>query len=396
MKNEERKRRYAYIKNGDAEQQVRRLLPLTLGGPSNGPDAFIYELLCRWRDASILVLSRAEAERHCRVGDVEARVFRYSGRSFRELLYRLLSAPRVFVALVRFGPDRLLCGTTGSPLWMSFLVASWRQVPLVHSRHNQVLSPSRNWVKKLSAEIDLWVIRRAAAVICHGPYLKDQLTRVGIPAARIFEFDVTFEEAPVQQSTMLSPDAVLTHRRRMILYVGRIEIDKGVFDLLAATREHLQDGDVHLIYVGGGSQLGSLRRKVSEYRLEGKVSVLGYVAHEALGPFFKDARVVVTPSQGRFPEGRCMSVMEALVAGLPVIAPDYGPFPFLIKSGENGLLYETDSVPDLATKIGEMLDNEHLYQRLKKGAEESGHRLISPPLTFAESVERAFEAGVRG
>ena len=57
--------------------------------------------------------------------------------------------------------------------------------------------------------------------------------------------------------------------------------------------------------------------------------------------------MVVTPTQSQFPEGRCMATMEGLVMGVPVIAPNFGPFPFLVKHGENGLLFEPDSSHDI-------------------------------------------------
>ena len=73
--------------------------------------------------------------------------------------------------------------------------------------------------------------------------------------------------------------------------------------------------------------------------------------HENLADLICESTVVVTPTQSQFPEGRCMATMEGLVMGIPVIAPDFGPFPYLVKHNVNGLLYKPDSVNDLQNKL---------------------------------------------
>jgi glycosyltransferase involved in cell wall biosynthesis len=85
-----------------------------------------------------------------------------------------------------------------------------------------------------------------------------------------------------------------------------------------------------------------------------------------------------------------MVVMESLALGIPVVAPNFGPFPFLVEHQKNGLLFEPDSVEDLAAKLDELLDDEALYADLRAGAKKSGDALLIPPLTFAQAVACAF------
>ena len=87
-----------------------------------------------------------------------------------------------------------------------------------------------------------------------------------------------------------------------------------------------------------------------------------------------------------------MAAMEGLVMGVPVIAPRFGPFPYLITHEQNGLLFEPDSVSDLRSCIGRVLQDNTLYDQLKRGAKESGARILNPPRTFSQAVEQAFKA----
>ena len=86
-----------------------------------------------------------------------------------------------------------------------------------------------------------------------------------------------------------------------------------------------------------------------------------------------------------------MATMEGLVLGKPVIAPNNGPFPFLVKDKQNGLLFHPDSVEDLSIKINKVVEDDELYARLKKGAEETAKILVKAPINFSKAILMAFK-----
>jgi glycosyltransferase involved in cell wall biosynthesis len=88
--------------------------------------------------------------------------------------------------------------------------------------------------------------------------------------------------------------------------------------------------------------------------------------------------------------------MEGLIKGIPVIAPDFGPFPYLVKNGVNGLLYQVDSVEDLGAKIANGLDDVELYERLRAGAEKTGRELRNARVNFYDAIKSAFEYSESG
>ena len=95
----------------------------------------------------------------------------------------------------------------------------------------------------------------------------------------------------------------------------------------------------------------SLLKEIASRSLNNRVIILGYINHDKLVTLLRKCRVLVTPTHKSFPEGRCMSAMEGLVMEVPVIAPDFGPFPYLVNHGVNGLLYKADHVDDLKGKL---------------------------------------------
>jgi glycosyltransferase involved in cell wall biosynthesis len=384
--------RYAYIKNGDAVEQVQRLVPLHDEGPTSGPDAFIYSFLCSVEGSSILMLSRHNRNSRIKINELEAYVYKINGSLVQKIILRMISVLKILLQLMLFKPEKILVGTVGGPLWISFIVSRLYNIPLVHSRHNKVYLEKENWYKHVSSMIDLWVIRKLPAIITHGPYLRDQLIRAGIAPQKIYEFDVSFDDIikTADENRLNCKDTELKEGN-IILYMGRIEEDKGVIDLLEATSDILRkDRDSLLVYAGEGSHKNILENEIEKKNLNDSVKVLGYVPHDCLVDLIKKSKLIVTPTKGSFLEGRCMSAMEGLVMGVPVVAPKFGPFPYLIEDGINGFLYETDSISDMKRKINSIFQDKELYEKLRCGALSTSKSIRRPLLTFGEAVEYAF------
>jgi len=384
--------RYVYIKNGDAVKQLKRIMPLKNNVITSGPDAFIYDFLNSSEYDCVLLISCSNRNAIFTYENIKASVYNHGSTILGKLISRVWIFIKVFYRLISFRPDRIICGCTGSLLWSSYLVSLIYSVPLVHSRHNRVISDREAWFKQIATIMDNWCVKKCTAVICHGPFIKQQLVEAGTAATKIYAFDVGFRDL---LTGTLSADNIyksqLDKFNKIILFIGRVETDKGVFDLLLACKRRLEcDPQMCLVFVGQGSKLGKLKQEVKEYNLSDKAIIFGEMQHKELAGLIRNCMVVVTPTKSSFREGRCMVAMEALVLGRPVIAPDFGPFPFLIKDKENGLLYEPDSIDDLHKKINMMLDNPSLYNKLCDGAKISGKNLIMPKITFSQAVKKAF------
>ena len=190
----EKKKRYAYIKNGDAVDQVQRIATSPNYNPTSGPDAFIFDFLKKIGDSPSIVLSRFNRTDGYTHKNIDARVFNIKGGLVKKVFLKSLAALKIFILLVRFKPDRIVCGATGSAFWFSYTVARLYSIPFVHPEHNQLIVPEGSLLRRLRSAIDFWFVRKATAAICHGPYLKDQLKKIGVPESRIFNFDVSFED----------------------------------------------------------------------------------------------------------------------------------------------------------------------------------------------------------
>jgi glycosyltransferase-like protein len=162
---------------------------------------------------------------------------------------------------------------------------------------------------------------------------------------------------------------------RLILAVGGIEPRKGSDTLMAAVAElrrsgrHSERGPV-LAVVGGHSfqDYREYRDRVLAslpglgLRLDDDVVLLGTVPDAELPGWYAAADVLAFPSTK---EGWGLAVLEAMSAGLPVVASDLPVFREYLRPGRDALMVPVDDAAALATALGTVLDDAALAGRLR-------------------------------
>ncbi|MEO1065610.1 MAG: glycosyltransferase, partial [Actinomycetota bacterium] len=108
------------------------------------------------------------------------------------------------------------------------------------------------------------------------------------------------------------------HERPTVLYVGRLRTRKAVAVLMMAMyllRESVPAA--RLVIVGDGEQLPALAQLRDKLKLQGAVQFAGQVDRDRLAVYFQAADVYCLPS---LYEGFPLAILEAMAAGLPVVA----------------------------------------------------------------------------
>lgn len=392
--------KWLYIKNGDVVEQFQQYLKNGKKVSEGGPGAFVEDFLQMTDDQPTVMISCHNVNRVLEEGLVKARVYPLH-IGFNGALGKLIAAWQVtllvLIKVVRFKPDRIVCGRTGFLLWLSYVYSSIFHIPLIHSRHNRVIEDGGGGLVKIRRYIDSYVLRRLKASICHGPYLKQELLDVGISLSKVVEFDVGYSANMEAFSIEYIPE--MLHKDiefKWVTFVGRVQRNKGVFDLLNAMENILtKSKNIRLLFLGDGPDLIELKKEISSKNLDLKVRVLGRVLHPTVLSVVAHSGIVVTPTKSSFPEGRCMSAMEGLAYGVPVIAPDFGPFPYLIEHGKNGFLFLADNVSDLKVKLEIALSDGGRYDKLKSGAKEMSEQLRVPERIFSVAINEAFDIAMK-
>lgn len=171
--------------------------------------------------------------------------------------------------------------------------------------------------------------------------------------------------------------------RKIILYVGRLIPIKGVHHLLAAMPEIAGKVPEALLLVVGGAFYGSKRltpyvtrlRRTSK-PLRKHVRFVPYVPHGEVDEWFRLADVLVVPSARR--EAFGLVNVEAMAAGVPVIATRAGGMPEIVEEGVTGLTVEPDALGSgLAPAVISLLQNEAEVRRMGEKSVERVQRLFT-------------------
>ncbi len=205
-----------------------------------------------------------------------------------------------------------------------------------------------------------WLLRKAVRNIDYVHTISHQ-TRVKLIDAGFDETQIRF--IPNGVSTGEKPSELSVHEHIVIGYCGRLRHVKGVHVLINAISFLEQNNPEHKIELriaGDGATMDELQLQVSELGLNDTVVLLGAVSDTT--PFYASLDVYVQPS---FAEGLPNSVIEAMNAGIPVIASDIGGNQDLVIDDETGYLFTAGDAEQLSRKLDSLLS--HSSQRRLMG-----------------------------
>jgi glycosyltransferase involved in cell wall biosynthesis len=151
-----------------------------------------------------------------------------------------------------------------------------------------------------------------------------------------------------------------------LLFCSRIEKLKGVFQLLDAFKLVKQKyPETKLIYVGNGSELENLNKKIYDMKLEENVKCVGYKSGAEKINYFRSSDIVILPS---FTEGFPNIYCEALAAGLPFIGTNVGGLVDVLEDGKEGLIIKSipPSPEEIFKKILQLIENKELMIQISK------------------------------
>lgn len=181
------------------------------------------------------------------------------------------------------------------------------------------------------------------------------------------------EPLPIEERTALRTKLTGDAARPIVISVGRLDLPKGFPDLLEAFDVVRKTHPcAALLLVGDGPLRGQLDRQTVELGLEGHVFLLGQ--RDDVGTLLEASDIYVTSSHW---EGLPVSVLEAMAAGLPVIATTVGELPYLVVR-QAGSLVPPRQPERLAAEINNLLLNPERMESMGAAGREHIRKNFSP------------------
>jgi glycosyltransferase involved in cell wall biosynthesis len=171
--------------------------------------------------------------------------------------------------------------------------------------------------------------------------------------------------AVVPNAVPLAPPATTQPEAGRILFLGRLERAKGVFELLAAGALLAPRFPALRLVFGGEGDFAALRRRAAELGIEDRIELPGWIEADQRDEQLARASVFCLPSHA---EGLPMAMLEAMASGRAVVASSVGGIPETIVDGGNGLLVPPRDEAALARALVQVLGDEALRARLAGAA----------------------------
>lgn len=212
------------------------------------------------------------------------------------------------------------------------------------------------------------ILTSATAIRGVSDYTARSLAALGAPGERVDVLPIPVEEG------LFTPPAVPA-AAGIVGFAGRFEDPRKNLDLLLRTTRRAQDQGCQIVlHLAGAAPSPATRARVTELGLDDAVRFMGELPARDLPDFYRSLDAFVIPS---LQEGLCISGLQAMACGVPVITTRCGGPEDYVRPGETGLL--VDDEPQLAQAMVDLTEQRTLRRRLSEGA----RRLIESHYSLA-------------
>lgn len=276
--------------------------------------------------------------------------------------------------LVREQPDLIHSHTHGTNIWAA-LFGPQAQIKTIC--HEHTWSFRGQPLRRLG---DYYIGRRADRILTVSRADRERM----IALEKINPAKLTFLPngivTPDALGRNIRPQLGLNNSATVAVTLARLDQQKRI-DRLVEAAALCGDKNLHFLIAGDGPFYKDLQQQINQLGLADRVHLLG--RREDRYDLLASSNFFILSSDF---EGTPLAALEAMFAGLPVIAPAVGGLADVVESGSEGLLTEADA-GDLASAIQKIASNASLSQQMGRAA----RKRVSDNFTLDKTVNRLEE-----
>lgn len=381
--------------------------PPTLGGSAISSRRLAHGLAERGHQVAVLAPSTSFRHRVERDGNTLV----YRCRSVSPLLsspgkkapprFALLPDGMVERTLTKFRPDVIHIQTPAYIGAIALKIAKKMGIPVVATNHampDNVLpfvpfKVNKDWLPYKVFESRYWeeliallegcdFITAPTNLACD-MLLENGLTRQAVPVSNGVDLHL-FKPASPDEKRSLKERFGLPLDRPVVLYAGRMSVEKRLDVLVDALPRAMRRSRFHLVLTGSGPM--DVASMIRDSGCADAVTFTGMVDEATLPLIYRAADIFVLPSEA---ELQGMVLLEAAASGLPLIGANASAIPEILHHGENGFLHVPGSAEDLADRIVQLALDEPLREKLgTRGLALVQHHALAQSISQFESIFR--------
>lgn len=247
-------------------------------------------------------------------------------------------------------------------------LAEFHDAPLVSTIHATEAGRHSGWVSGAISRqvhaVESWLVRESDSLIACSSSMADEITELfgpGLAAVTVIRNGIDAARWPFAPRRPRTGPAEL-------LYLGRLEYEKGVHDAIAALpRIRGAHPGTTLTVAGEGTQQDRLIECARKHKVLKAVRFVGHLDHTELLGALQRADAAVLPSHYE-PFG--IVALEAAAAGTPLVTSNIGGLGEAVIDGQTGVSFPPRDVAALASAVRRVLDDPDAAQRRARAARE--------------------------
>lgn len=304
-------------------------------------------------------------------------------------LAHLWRSVRLGATAIRFRADAVIVGD-GACHWFPLRLLPKLGIAVIPTIHcvfwgKNADRPSR--VQRFVRWLDrpLWRCSASRILSASGD-ITAQLERLAGRARPVIEFLPTYRQGTFPA---IEPPRQPPFR---VLFAGRIEANKGVFDLFEIARRFRNAGRNEIVFelCGTGSALEHLRREVAAAGLSDRFIMHGHCDRLTMRKMFENCHAVIVPTTTGFVEGFNQVVVEGVLSGRPVITSAVCPALEYVRDAV--VEVPPDDVGAYQAALEQLVDDVVFYERKRSACPQLQAQFYDPARGWGAALRKALEA----
>ena len=249
----------------------------------------------------------------------------------------------------------------------------------------------KNWLKEKKinfflAPIAKYLIKNTDGIQVDGQKAFQSL-KAKFPSLKIFYKPMVpqdikkFKEA---DGAVIKRELLKDKEEKILLFVGRLVKQKNIPFLLTCFQKIIQDfSNARLVIIGEGKEK-RLKDLAKNLKIENKIDWIKTVPYSRIPQYFKAADIFVLPS---LYEGFPRVLMEAAMAGKPIVSTNVGGTEDIIEDGKNGFVINQGNEKNFVEKVLFLLQNSTIAQEMGKKGQELIESKFDSQKTLLKQIE---------
>lgn len=277
----------------------------------------------------------------------------------------------------------VLCTHFSRPLVVGCAAAKLTDIPFIHNEHS-----SAAYRQGMARNLAKMCLPEAQAVLCNSYYTRESIQKTyKIPNERLHVVYNPVDCREVRSTReQVREELGFSLNQPLIGHVGRMIESRDQANLLRAFHKLLtRCPSAGLVLIGDGPLRCDLEKLATDMGIKSAVRFLGNTTR--VGDYLQAMDIYVNST---LDEGFGIAVVEAMLAGLPVILANCGAHPELVRDGKDGVLYTGGNVTALCESLEELIVDSKRRSALANRARERAQTFT--PGRYAEGYNEVIKA----